>query len=176
MCGNGWFPEPAPFGDWIETIDLTADRPVEIDALLWSGGKLRLALDLPDSMEPLEKQWSERFPTRGEPKEADWLNLGTKGPGARVTLRPDPSAPITPRERGMPEIAGTTVHFFFQPKLLIAYQYDVLLPGDEQTSADWIPPGAYIVRVEAREFAPVEAKVRIQVDETTELRIKLTPR
>lgn len=176
FCGNGWMPEPAPFGDWVETIDLVAGQPVLIDSFLWLGGKLRLALDVPVGVEALEKSWSHSFPTQSEPKQADWLGLGRKGPGARVTLRPDPALRAAPRERGMPIIADTGLSFFYMPRLHPTYQYDVMLPGDEQTSADWIPPGDYIVRVEARDFAPTEAKVRIQAEVTTELRIGLTPR
>jgi hypothetical protein len=174
-CGQGAPRNPAPFGDWVETVDLGAGEPVGIESFLWFGGKLRVALEIPRGSESKEERWRKQFPTDRNPPEYGWLQLGTKGPGARVTLRPDPDAAVTPLERGMPEMAGTTVKFLFQNKVRPLLQYDVILPGDEETSADWIPPGAYIARIEARDFAPVEAKVRIQVDETTELRVKLTP-
>jgi hypothetical protein len=74
----------------------------------------------------------------------------------------------------MPEPGGALA--FFMPNLLVSYHASALLPGDEETSADWIPPGDYIVRVEAREFAPAEAKVSIRADETAKLRIELAPR
>ncbi|MDZ4774180.1 MAG: hypothetical protein SGI72_13705 [Planctomycetota bacterium] len=51
--------------------------------------------------------------------------------------------------------------------------HSVVLPGDEQTTADWIPPGAYVVRVESREFALIEAPVRIHSEDTAELRLRL---
>ena len=62
------------------------------------------------------------------------------------------------------------------PTLRASSHFPALLPGDEETTSDWIPPGDYIVRVEARAFAPAEAKLSIRADETTELRIELVPR
>lgn len=179
-CASGWQPEPAPFGDWVEVVDLTSERPVEIEAAMWFAGKLRVGLDVPRGPVPREESWRVRFPTELEPPEMGWLSMGSRGPGARVTLRADPDGLLAQRERGMPDFASTPVRFFFsQPEFagfFALLQFDVILPGDAQTSADWIPPGAYIARIEARDFEPVEAKVWIQIDETTELRVELTPR
>jgi hypothetical protein len=172
-CGTGWMPKPAPFGDWVETIDVAVGAPVEIVSTLWFGGKLRLALDVPRDIRPRDEVWRDRYPTQGEPPDGEPPEI--RGPGARVTLRLDPEFTAPPRERGMPEVEGLALRFPIVTEFP-NFQFDALLPGDEQTSAEWIPPGAYIVRVEAPDFAPIEAKVRIHCEDTTELRLKLTPR
>src|SRR5678815_2532687 len=51
LCISGWLPKPAPFGDWVEIVDLDAGQPVAIESILWLGGKLRLALEVPRGME-----------------------------------------------------------------------------------------------------------------------------
>jgi len=91
-----------------------------------------------------------------------------------VTLRPDPVGLAPEHEPGMPE-PGAPLEFYM-PRLLVSSHAPALLPGDEETSADWIPPGDYIARVAARGFAPAEAKVSIRADETTSVRIELVPR
>jgi hypothetical protein len=176
-CASGWMPKPAPFGAWVETVDLTPERPVEIESSVWFGGKLRLTLDVPRETLPIQDSWRERFPTNWNPPEVGWLVLGARGPGARVTLRPDPDVAPEPRERGMPEFSSNTLHFFFgRPAPHGRLHLDGILPGDTQTTSDWIPPGAYIARIEARDFEPVETKVKVRVGETTECRVRLTAR
>jgi hypothetical protein len=172
-CGTGWTPSPAPFGDWTGPIEIRSGKKSTLDVRLRRGGKLRLALALPAGS-PTPAEWAARYPTRTSPREAGWLDLGTRGPGARVTLRPDPDGHAPERSPGAPEPGAPLA--FFMPNLHVSSHAFAILPGDEQTSADWIPPGDYIVHVEAREFAPAEAKVSIRADETTALRIELAPR
>lgn len=174
FCGNGWNPAPAPFGDWVAVVDVRPGETTELDARMWKGGKLRLALDLPPGMPAREEIWGKQFPTDHEPPEAGWIRLGMRGPAARVTLRVDPDAPRPRREPGMSGFPATLR--FCMPKLMIAYHSGAILPGDEETSADWIPPGHYIARIEARDFEPAEAKILIRADETTALRVQLVAR
>jgi len=173
FCGTGWTPSPAPFGDWTGTIEIRSGEKSKLDVRLWRGGKLRLALALPPGS-TAPTRWIAQYPTELSPREAGWLELGARGPGARVSLRPDPAGRPPEHAPGMPEPGGALA--FFEPNLHVSYHACALLPGDEETSADWIPPGDYIVRVEAREFAPAEAKVTIRPDETAKLRLELVPR
>ncbi|MBK7642756.1 MAG: hypothetical protein IPJ19_06835 [Planctomycetes bacterium] len=173
LCGTGWVPAPAPFGDWTAPVEIRSGATTQLGVRMWRGGKLHLAL-VPSPGSPTPARWPARFPTRSFPPESDWLQLGARGPAATVTLRPDPEGLAFERETGAPE-PGAPVEFL-SSGLNASYHFPALLPGDEETSADWIPPGDYILRVESRDFAPAEAKLSIRADETTNLRVELTSR
>ncbi len=173
MCGNGWNPKPAPFGDWVSIVEIEPHVLNEVEARMWEGGRLRLALDLPEGMSSRRELWTRRYPWQGDPLEFHWLHMGAHGPGARVTLRPDPAARSPERGPGMPDLDRPLS--FFIPKVLACHQAPALLPGDEELS-EWIPPGDYLMHVEARDFEPLNARVSIHVGETSALRLQLVAR
>lgn len=173
-CGTGWTPAPAPFGEWTSEVEIRRGQRTHVDVRFWRGGKLRLELALPPQAASQEARWRELYPTRTSPPQAGWLELGARGPAAVVTLRADPAGSALVREPGMRE-PGEPLEFGLRG-LYRHYHYAGILPGDEEETHDWIPPGDYLLHVESREFATAEARITIRADETRALRVQLVPR